>query len=298
MELEAWEAAFSKALEEDDLPKAIGLLEQRSKSSGTPLGSDKWKALKIIQALTSGPDDLCRWTIRLMDYGSPTARDLGAMLTVEFIGPFYQQHPDKVQEFMIRIADDPHWEIRETAAHLFKAALINHFAQIYPLLQEWTKHSSENVRRAVAVGVKYVGKEGKPEWGEPLFDLLEPLFSDRSAYVRKNLGPFAIGDGFLRYYPELTIKRLIRYAAAEDAQVRWNVAMAFSTAEAARHVDEALPILERLASDDRRFVWYAVGKAMRNLGRRAPEKVMPVLEAWLEDEKRVRPAEAALKYLQ
>ena len=28
--------------------------------------------------------------------------------------------------------------------------------------------------------------------------LLEPLMADRSQYVRKNLGPYAIGDGLLR----------------------------------------------------------------------------------------------------
>jgi 3-methyladenine DNA glycosylase AlkC len=111
------------------------------------------------------------------------------------------------------------------------------------------------------------------------------------------LGPFAIGDGLLRYYPELTIKRLINWAEAENEQVRWNVAMAFSAAEAAKHLEAALPILSHLATNNRRFVWRAVASAMRNLGRRAPESVMPVLQKWLKDEKRARPAEAALKFL-
>jgi 3-methyladenine DNA glycosylase AlkD len=116
-------------------------------------------------------------------------------------------------------------------------------------------------------------------------------------YVRKNLGPFAIGDGLLRCYPDLTLEHLARWAGSDDARVRWNVAMAFSTAEGARHVDAALPILERLAEDDRRFVWRAVANAMRNLGKRAPERAIPVLEEWLADEQKTLPAETALRYL-
>lgn len=168
------------------------------------------------------------------------------------------------------------------------------FDEAYALLQRWARHPSENVRRAVVLTAKKAGKERRPEWGEPLLDLLKPLLSDRSVYVRKNLGPFAIGDGLLRYYPGLTIARLTRWAEEEDEQVRWNVAMAFSTAGAARHLDAALPILERLAADDRRFVWRAVASAMRNLGRRVPERVVPVLKEWLKDERRARPAETAL----
>jgi 3-methyladenine DNA glycosylase AlkD len=110
-------------------------------------------------------------------------------------------------------------------------------------------------------------------------------------------GPFAIGDGLLRYYPDLTLQRLSRWAEAQDQQVRWHVAMAFSAAEGAKHLDAALPILERLAEDDRRFVWRAVAGVMRNLGRRTPERIVPVLQEWLEDERRSRPAETALKYL-
>jgi len=102
----------------------------------------------------------------------------------------------------------------------------------------------------------------------------------------------------LRCYPELTLPRLEEWAGREDEQTRWNVAMAFSAAAAARHVERALSILERLAVDERRFVWRAVASAMRNLGRRDPTEVMPALQRWLADERLRRPAVVALRYLQ
>jgi 3-methyladenine DNA glycosylase AlkC len=290
----SWETDFQKALEQADWLRAIEILEQRNKSTDTPHGADKVKALRVIQRLIPSPDEAHSWAARLLRSESAAARSLGAMLAATFIESFYEQRPHEAEELMIRIADDVHWEVRESADNVLLPLLERNFDGAYALLQRWAGHPSENVRRAVVLTAKKAGKERRPEWGEPLLDLLKPLLGDRSVYVRKNLGPFAIGDGLLRYYPDLTIARLTRWAEEEDEQVRWNVSMAFSTAEAARHLDAALPILERLAADDRRFVWRAVASAMRNLGRRVPERVVSVLKEWLKDERRARPAETAL----
>jgi 3-methyladenine DNA glycosylase AlkC len=294
---EAWEMGFRQALVQEDLPRAVHILERRNKSSGTPPGSDKVKALRLVEQRILDPDEAYGWAMRLLQSESAAARSLGAMLVPTFIERFYAQHPRQAQELMVRIADDAHWEVREDANAVLLPLLRARFDETVALLRQWTRHPSENVRRAVVLTVKKAGRERRPEWGKPLLDLLEPLLGDRSVYVRKNLGPFAIGDGLLRCYPALTLGRLACWAGSDDAQVRWNVVMAFSTAEGARHVDAALPILERMAGDGRRFVWRAVASAMRNLGKRAPERVVPMLNEWLENERLARPAEAALRYL-
>ncbi len=197
----------------------------------------------------------------------------------------------------LKMADDADWEVRERAAVLLSELLVTDFDEIYARCLEWVHHPSENVRRAVVVGMKVAAKARKPGWGEKFLDLIEPLMSDRSVYVRKNLGPFAIGDGLLRYYPDLTLRRLEQWADQEDEQVRWNVAMVFSAASGATYIEAALPILGKLAADDRRFVWRAAASAMRNLARRKPEQVRPVLEAWLGDEKRRKVAEVVVQYV-
>ena len=56
-------------------------------------------------------------------------------------------------------------------------------------------------------------------------------------------------------------------------------------------------MLERLAADERRFVWRAAASALHYPGRRQPEIVRPVVEGWLQDERRARTAQTALRYM-
>jgi len=219
-------------------------------------------------------------------------RSLGCLMLA--LENHYSRHKEEVKRFLLDLGNDARWETRESAAYAFASVLLKNFDEVYSQFQEWVRHESENIRRAVALAAKYVAKVRKPEYGEPLLRLIEPPLSDRSIYVRKNLGPFAIGDGLLRAYPKLTMQYVEKWSQSQDEQVLWNVAMVFSSAEGAKHCDEALPILRRLALDKRRYVWRAVASALRNLGRRKPEKVKPELERWLLDKKRRKVAEVAL----
>jgi 3-methyladenine DNA glycosylase AlkD len=214
------------------------------------------------------------------------------------LGNPYLQHEKEVKEFLLTLGNDANWGTRETAAYAFANVLSKNFDKAYSQFQEWVKHDSENIRRAIVLAVKYVAKAREPEYGEPLLRLIEPLLNDRSVYVRKNLGPFAIGDGLLRAYPKLTMQYVEKWSQSQDEQVLWNVAMTFSAAEGAKHCDEALPILRRLATDERRYVWRAVASALRNLGKRKPEKVKPELKRWLFNGKRRNVAETALHYIE
>lgn len=223
-------------------------------------------------------------------------RDLACLMLA--LGNPYSRHEEEVKKFLLNLGNDENWGTRESAAYAFSSVLLKNFNDVYPLFQEWVSSDSVNIRRAVALAAKYVSKTRKPEYGEPLLHLIEPLLSDRSVYVRKNLGPFAIGDGLLRAYPKLTLQHLTRWSQSSNEQVLWNVAMVFSSAEGAKHCDEALPILLRLAEDERRFVWRAVASALNNLGRKKPEKVKPELKRWLNNDKRRKVAEIALQYIE
>jgi len=210
----------------------------------------------------------------------------------------YPRHEEEVKRLLLNLGNDAYWGTRETAAYAFASVLLGNFDKVYSQFQEWVRHDSENIRRAVILATKYVAKARKPEYGKPLLRLIEPLLSDRNVYVRKNLGPFAIGDGILRAYPKLTMQFVEKWSKSQDEQILWNVAMVFSSAEGAKHCDEALPILKRLAADERRYVWRAVASALRILGRRKPEKVKPELKRWLLDEKCRKAAETALHYIE
>jgi len=241
-----------------------------------------------------GEEEIFVWTRQLAL--REETRSLACLMLA--LGNPYQRHEEEVKKLLLTLGNDANWEVREAASDTFASVLLKNFDKAYPQFHEWVKHDSENIRRAVALAAKKVAKSRKPEYGERLLRLIEPLLSDKSVYVRKNLGPFAIGDGLLRAYPKLTMQYVKKWSRSQDDQVLWNVAMVFSAAEGVKHCDEALPILTRLAADKRRYVWRAIASALKNLGRRKPEKVKPELKRWLLDEKRRKVAQTALHFLE
>ena len=184
--------------------------------------------------------------------------------------------------------------MREWAASAFGEIFDRRFAEIYPVLADWTSHPSQFVRRAALVAVRKAAKARHPERCQPLLALVEPLAGDRAEEVRRNLGPFAIGDGLLKAYPDATLDRIRQWARSDDEMARWNAAMVFVTAAARRHIDAGLDILSDLARDQRRTVAYAVAAALRNLAKADPARVLPVLRTWLRDERKL-PAALAMR---
>ncbi|MBI1885014.1 MAG: DNA alkylation repair protein [Chloroflexi bacterium] len=287
-----WLTDFAAAVERDDAPAALALLEERATPhAGTPEAADKRAAAATaLRVLGDRPDDLLRWLRWLAGQTSPTAKEIVALL----VPHTYDRHPGEARKWLLRLCDDGNWEVREWAAGALGELLDKRFDEMYPLLAGWAAHPSQFVRRAVVVAAKEAVKARRPDRCEPLFRLVEPLLGDRAEEVRRNLGPFAVGGGFLRAYPQETLARVRRWAESEDEMVRWNAAMVFVAAEAAKHVDAALEVLSALASDRRRLVWQAVASALRNLAKRQPERVAPVLRTWLDDERKL-PAALALR---
>jgi 3-methyladenine DNA glycosylase AlkC len=290
----SWEWPFSEALGQGDLVSAVKTFHEMDGTENRRHLRDTGirRALALLQEHVPDPEQRWSWGVRLIE------DHLNTTLGVRLVITHFSDRPDDVVALWLRLAEPRDWERREDAAWMLSELLVADFDDVYARCLEWVHHSSQNVRRAVVVGVKVAAKARVPEWGERFLDLFEPLLNDRSVYVRKNLGPFAVGDGLLRCYPELTLKRLAAWAKRSDEQTRWNVAMVFSAAEAAKHVGAALPILTELAADERRFVWRAVASAMRNLGRRRYTQVVPILKGWLHDEQRRRVAEVALRYVE
>ena len=141
--------------------------------------------------------------------------------------------------------------------------------------------ASPNVRRAAAVASgSAAGSCTEAECGL-LLEALTPLLEDDDPYVRKNLGAFVVGGSFLKAQPALVAEWLGRASGHPRAQ--WNAAMALSSAEAAKHVGLLSELLHRMAADERTVVRRAVYKAVRSLGKRAPEAIVPMVEVWRDD---------------
>ena len=171
-----------------------------------------------------------------------------------------------------------------------------HFDADYPWLVAWTRSPAENIRRAAVLATMPVARSADFGRAARCLDLLEPLLTDRSVYVRKNLGPFALGAAFLVHHPDLTFETLARWRDRyDDEQARWNLAMACAASGGTRWPARALAFLHTLADDPRPYVWLAVASALINLGRKQPAVALPQIRRWLSDPARRHVAERALK---
>ena len=207
------------------------------------------------------------WATRLLQHPRRVDKELAAVI----LRPFITTNRAEIERAVHRLARDDDWEVRETAASLLGDALERSFNEYLTPAQAWVATGDARLRRAVVVAAKYAARSRHPERAEPLLDLIEPALSDHDEYVRRNLGPFAIGDQLLRSYPDATFARLERWARDPDENIRWNVASTFTSASGARVAERGFGMLAFLAGDTRPFVTRAVSAAVRNILKRRPE---------------------------
>lgn len=170
-----------------------------------------------------------------------------------------------VQKLIKAAADDEDWQVRETAAGVFATLLEKDFAHFSKLYQKWVLTESINVKRAVALAVKYESRSEDPKKWKAYLSLIDPLMSEEAEYIRKNLGPFAIGDGLLARFPKETLTACKKWALSENENVKWNTAMIFTAAAAKKFANEGKRILEVLSEDQNPFVSKAAKKALKNI---------------------------------
>ncbi|HLF29041.1 MAG TPA: DNA alkylation repair protein [Anaerolineae bacterium] len=292
---------ISAALENDDLDAIVAALKARGSGSaavgadpGTARTADKRLAAKMLRAhFADRPRELSKWVKKLLNLADYNAHELGLMLLADV----YAFHPIYAQRQLLAHADSPNWEVREFAGSVAGRILDEHFDEFYPVLKKWTRHASENARRAVVIAAMAAAKSQHPERGARLLRLVEPLMADPARYVRVNLGPFAVSLALLKNYPELTLKWLNAQSHKPDENVRWNAAMVWSAVGGRQHAEEGARILHRLAADERRFVWRAVASATVKLGRARPDVVKPLVRKWRTDPRRKHAAAIVAYYL-
>jgi 3-methyladenine DNA glycosylase AlkD len=250
---------------------------ERSLHAGDPLGASDtlrksgvngWvrkdhydMAVKVIDRIGPAPRVRLDWAERLLAHPRRVDKELAVLIA----WPLARTHFRELTRMGYRLARDDDWAVREAAAALLGQVLTEAWADTIPLLSEWVGGPDSRLRRAVVVAAKYAARTRTPDWADPLLDLLEPALRDHEEYVRKSLGPFAIGDQFVRSYPDATLARLRKWMQDSDENVRWNVAMALSAASGARVGQKAPDILEFLAADERAFVRGAVRAAQRRI---------------------------------
>lgn len=279
-----WEGPFLDAVARNESDAAVGVLAPLCTAhAGTPPTAVKNRAARLLTLQYRDlPDALFDAAVSLTNTTDDGAKEIGLLL----VGRFFPDHPSRVGPIVTHLADDPNWEVRETAAAACSDLIVGSGPTALPWLRDQAAHPSPNVRRAVAVGSGWAARRVDTDLGRRLLLILEPLMHDDDRYVGRNLGAFAIGDGFLRHHPEATIAWLVPLAKSERPRVRWNVATVLTAAEAAKHLPSLEGVLATLAADRDPAVRRAVTTAARKLRQRRPEDVRPLLESWRTDSAR------------
>jgi hypothetical protein len=282
-------SAVLAALARDDPNGVVAALDGQLHHGrpGSPAALRQQVGERLALALTEQSGRVTRWIDALTTSASPTARQVACLL----LASRYHEDPAGVLRAAEMLADDPHWEVREAAGGLFGTLLDRDFDRISGRLQVLRNSKSDNLRRAVVLAVKYAARRDKPERVPDLLALLQPLLRDQEAYVRRNLGPYTIGDALLRVDPKETLRHLREWSRDRDEMVRWNVAMTFSSAIGSFHWPAARSILERLAKGREPLVRNAVAKAMRRCRQRYTDEVEETRLRWLKDHERAATAE-------
>ena len=176
-------------------------------------------------------------------------------------------------ETLIKVAaNDPDWIVREYAAGTFAALLEKDFAHFAKTFSNWVRTETVNVKRAIALAVKYDAKSGAMEKWKVYFHLINCLMAEKDEYIRKNLGPFAIGDGLLSRFPKQILHSCRKWSKSPNENIRWNTAMIFTAAAAGNFIKEGRPILRELEMDPSPFVARAAKRAIKNLEKRGGKR--------------------------
>jgi HEAT repeat protein len=180
---------------------------------------------------------------------------------------------------VVLLADHENWEVREYAADALASILEGHFEDAEAYLNELRTSGSENGRRAIVVALKYLGKARQLERGDAIVRLLSEFMDDSSAYVQKNLGPFAIGDGLIEYYPKAVVAMLKKKSRSQSHIARWNVAAVFTAAVGTNFFDALHAELLRLLHDPDTRVRNTAMKAVKTVAKRHPSSRPQILAA-------------------
>lgn len=199
---------------------------------------------------------------RLLKRPEYTARNIGTHLIVSG----WPENKD-VELYVKQAADDDDWIVREYAAGAFATLLEKDFARFSKAYTKWVKTESVNVKRAIALAVKYESKSAEVKKWKTYLTIIDPLMNEEAEYIRKNLGPFAIGDGLLSRFPNEVFAACKKWIKSDNENVRWNTAMIFTAAAARKFPKEGKEFLQRLEKDENQFVAKAAKKAQKNLGK-------------------------------
>jgi 3-methyladenine DNA glycosylase AlkD len=254
-----------------DYDKLISHLDSlKTKHAGTPKTDIKRFTDKTLTKELSKIEDKKKREKAFFDLGKkycfmnePVAQEIG----ISLIWRGYSHNKKETKEVLLKIADSNNWEVREYAAGAFINVLKEN-PELYKTFLQWTRHKSENIRRAVVFSALAYSDQKDKSKLEKAFEILEPLLRDSSVYVKKNLGPFILGSHLANHHTDEVMAQLKKWLKIKNEHVKWNIAMTFNNSFGNKYPAKALEILKELLLDENKTVRRSVISTLRHLNKR------------------------------
>lgn len=256
-------------IEKGEYEEVLKMLENvKTKHAGTAMTKDKRFVIReIVRKILDSGKNTDREFFKTGIFFCKRKEDNAKEIGISLIWRGYDHDPEKVKDMLLKISNDPNWEVREYAGNAFADTLYYH-KDFLTDLEEWSKHPSENVRRAVVFSALGVRDEKNYKTG---FSILKPLMSDNSVYVKKNLGPFILGSLYGGKFPEETAEFLKKTGSSNDPYVKWNVIMSFNNSYGKKNPDLAFDVLRMFKEDEDIIVIRAMRSTLKFLKKHYPE---------------------------
>jgi len=268
-------------IDEKDYGDLISYLDSlKTKHAGTPKTDIKrFTGKEIVKSISKTEDKKKREKI-FFDLGKkyylmnqPVAHEIG----VSLLWRGYNHNKKETKELLLKIADSDNWEVREYAAGAFINVLKEN-PKLYETFLGWAKHKSENVRRAVVFSALAYSDANDKSKLKNAFEILEPLMSDSSVYVKKNLGPFILGSHLANHHTDEVMEQLKKWLKIKNEHANWNIAMTFNNSFGNKYPAKALEILKELLIDESKVTKRAVISTLRHLNKRHSNLVQPFIK--------------------
>jgi 3-methyladenine DNA glycosylase AlkD len=257
-------------IEKNEYDKLISFLDSlKTKHAGTPKTDIKRFTIKEITKYIqqtyekNSVEHFFKLGKKYCLMDEPVAQEIG----VSLIWRGYKFDKKETKEILLKIADSDNWEVREYAAGAFINVLKQN-PDLYKTMLSWAKHKSENIRRAVVFSAVAFSDEKDISKLSNAFAILEPLMSDSSGYVKKNLGPFILGSHLGNHHPEETFNQLKKWLKSNNEHVKWNIAMTFNNSFGNKYPEKALEFLKVLSKEKNKVVSRSVISTLRHLNKR------------------------------
>jgi len=161
----------------------------------------------------------------------------------------YGSDPHISENILESASRNDNWEIREFASEAAGNILSIDFDSFSNVIEKWAESGDGRLMRSAALALRRYSYSMPSSNCDRIMDMLDRMMKNNDPYLRRNLGPYAIGDGILGNCKETAEIRIREWARSENQEIRKNTVLIFKARKSSRNQEFSREILNILAHD-------------------------------------------------